>query len=119
VDRGEFPQGTRTFVLDGGTLSNYNYLAIPFNASNVAGTLVTIDHLMSFDQLLELSRALKSPFPLEPSKLTDAQRASVAALPRGVATLSNEELSSHALSEPHAEYLIRFEKDWQAKVLRD
>ena len=37
VERGEFPQGTRTFVLDGGTLSNYNYLAIPFNASNVAG----------------------------------------------------------------------------------
>ena len=119
VERGEFPASTRTFVLDTGTLSNYNYLAIPFNASNAAAALVAIDHLMSFDLLLEMARVLKSPFPLELSKLNADQRERVAALPRGVATLSDEELSSHALPEPHAEYLTRFEKDWRAKVLHE
>jgi putative spermidine/putrescine transport system substrate-binding protein len=119
IDRGEFPATTRTFVFDEGTLANYNFLAIPFNTSNLSGALVVINHLMSFDQLLDLSRALRSPFPLELSTRSASQQASVAALPRGVATLSDAELSSHALAEPHAEYLLRFEKDWQAKVLRE
>lgn len=119
IERGEFSSSTRTFVFDSGTLSNYNYLAIPFNASNIPGALVVIDHFLSFDQLLDLSRVLKSPFPLDLSKLTAGQRQSVAKLPRGPATLPDEELSSHAIPEPHAEYLIRFEKDWRAKVLRD
>jgi putative spermidine/putrescine transport system substrate-binding protein len=118
IERGEFPPTTRTFVLDSGTLGNYNFLAVPFNAANVAGALVTINDLMSFERLLELSRVLKSPFPLSLEKLTAEQRQSIEALPRGVATLSDAELAGHFLPEPNAQYLSRFEKDWAAKVLR-
>jgi putative spermidine/putrescine transport system substrate-binding protein len=118
VERGEFPPTTRTFVLSEGTIGNYNFLAIPFNAGNVSGALVTINHLMSFDQLIDMSRSLSNPFPLKLDTLTVEQRASVHALPRHPAALSIDELESHFMPEPDAEYLTRLEKDWQMKVLR-
>lgn len=118
IERGEFPPSTRTFVFNEGTIANYNYLAIPFNAPNTAGALIAANYMSSFEPLLELSRVLKSSFPLSLEKLSDAQRNQVEALPRGVATLSDSVLSSHSIPEPHADYLSRFEKDWQEKVLR-
>ncbi|HTM50572.1 MAG TPA: ABC transporter substrate-binding protein [Bryobacteraceae bacterium] len=118
IERGEFPATTRTFVLSEGTIGNYNFLAVPFNAANVAGALVTINQLMSFDQLMDMCRALGNSFPLELGSLTEAQRRSVRSLPAHAASLSIEELQSHFMPEPDAEYLTRFEKDWRARVLR-
>lgn len=118
IAHGEYPPTTRTFVFDTGTIANYSFLAIPFNAANVRGALTVINHLMSFEQLLELSRTLNSPFPLDLGRLTATQRQQVAALPRGVATLPDDVLAAHAIPEPHADYLSRFEKDWQDQVLR-
>ena len=39
-------------------------------------------------------------------------------LPRGIATLSNEELQNHQLPEPSSEILIRLEKGWDRHVLK-
>ncbi|HYZ83401.1 MAG TPA: ABC transporter substrate-binding protein [Bryobacteraceae bacterium] len=118
IERGEFPATTRTFVLQPGTLGNYNYLAIPFNSPNPSGALTTINYLQSFESAVEFSRVLKTSFPLDLQLLTASQREEVERLPRGVATLSDQELSAHFLPEPHAEYLTRFEKDWREQVLR-
>jgi ABC-type uncharacterized transport system YnjBCD substrate-binding protein len=101
-----------------GNIGNYSFLAIPFNASNIAGALVTINALMSFDQAMEFARTLDSPFPHRLESLSPEQRAIAEALPRGPATLSISDLSSHFLPEPDAEYLNRLEKDWASKVLR-
>ena len=49
IARGEYPATARTFVFDEGTIGNYSYLAVPFNADNPAGALVVINHLMSPD----------------------------------------------------------------------
>ncbi len=118
IARGEYPPTTRTFVFDGGTIGNYSYLAIPFNASNAAGALVVINHLMSPAHALDQGRALGSLFPLMPESLTPAESAAVEALPRGIATLSVAELAQHQVSELDAQYLERLEKDWREKVLR-
>jgi putative spermidine/putrescine transport system substrate-binding protein len=118
IERGEFPPGTRTFVFNSGTIGNFNFLAIPFNASNVEGAMVVINHLMSFDRLLDFSRALRIQFPLSPDRLTADQRRAVEALPRGVATLPDDVLARHFIPEPDAAYLQRFERDWEEKVLR-
>jgi putative spermidine/putrescine transport system substrate-binding protein len=118
IERGEFPASARTFVFGHGTIGNYNYLAIPFNAPNPAGSLVAINFLTSFDALIGLSEKLQSPFPLELRTLSEEQQKQVAQLKRGPATLSDDELAKHYLAEPDAEYLTRFEKDWQEKVLR-
>ncbi len=118
IARGEYPATVRTFVFEEGTIGNYSYLAIPFNASNPAGALVVINHLMSPAHTLDQGRALSSLFPLLLETLTPAERAAAEALPRGAATLSVAELSQHQLPELDAQYLERLEKDWREKVLR-
>ncbi|HTM51422.1 MAG TPA: ABC transporter substrate-binding protein, partial [Bryobacteraceae bacterium] len=100
IERGEFPATTRTFVLSEGTIGNYNFLAIPFNAGNVAGALAAINQLMSFDQLIDMCRTLGNPFPLKLDTLAAEQRAGVEALPLHPASLSISELESHFMPEP-------------------
>jgi len=118
IARGEYPPTARTFVFDEGTIGNYSYLAIPFNAANPAGALVVINHLMSPSHTLDQGRALGSLFPLLTEHLTPTERAAVEALPLGPATLPVSELASHQLAEPHTQYLERLEKDWRERVLR-
>ena len=115
---GEFPATARTFVFDRGTVGNYSYLAVPFNAANPAGALVTINNLISVEQALGLSRVQESGFPIAAARLTPEDLAKVRALPRGPATLSDEELAAHFVQEPDAGYLTRLEQDWMEKVLR-
>jgi len=118
IARGEYPPTARTFVFDEGTIGNYSYLAIPFNAANPAGALVVIDHLMSPAHALDQGRALGSLFPLLSAGLTPNERAAVDALPLGPATLAVAELAKCQLPELDAQYLERLEKDWREKVLR-
>jgi len=118
IARGEYPRTARTFVFDEGTIGNYSYLAIPFNASNPAGALVVINHLMSPPHALDQGRALGSLFPLLPDGLSPEERAAVEGLPLGPATLPVAELAKHQLPEPDAQYLERLEKDWREKVLK-
>lgn len=118
IARGEYPPTVRTFVFDEGTIGNYSYLAIPFNASNIAGALVVINHLMSPAHAIDQARAIGTLFPMRPDRLSPEDKAAVAAIPLGPATLSLEELSTHQLPEPDAQYLERLEKDWMEKVLR-
>ena len=118
IAKGEFPNTVRTFVFGEGTIGNYNFLAIPFNATNAAAALVTINELMSFDQILEITQALGEQCPLSLDRLSDGQRTAVGALAIPLATLPIAELSAHFLPEPDADYLTRFEKDWLEKVLR-
>ncbi len=118
IARGEYPPTVRTFVFDEGTIGNYSYLAIPFNAANPAGALVVINQLMSPTHALDQGRALGSLFPLLSGNLTPEERSAVEALPLGPATLPVAELAKRQLPEPDAQYLERLEKDWREKVLR-
>ncbi|MGH9452494.1 MAG: ABC transporter substrate-binding protein [Terriglobia bacterium] len=117
IDRGQFPPTTRTFVFDEGTLGNFSYLAIPYDASNVAGALAAINFLMSPSEEIEASRILANPFPLALVRLSPVERHEVETLGRGPATLPTTVLQSHRLPEPNAEYLKRLEKDWETRVL--
>ena len=118
IARGEYPPTTRTLVFNEGTIGNYSYLAVPFNAANPAGALVVINHLMSPSHATDQGHAIGSLFPLLPDGLTPEERAAVEALPLGPATLPAAELAKHQLTEPDAQYLERLEKDWREKVLR-
>jgi putative spermidine/putrescine transport system substrate-binding protein len=117
IARGDFPPTTRTFVFDEGTIGNYSFLAIPFNAANIVGALVVTNFLMSPEQELDQARSLDNIFALAPERLTPAEQRSAESLPRGAATLSAAELTSHELPEPDAEYSRRLQDDWIRKVL--
>lgn len=118
IARGEFPATTRTFVFDEGTVFNYSFLAIPFNAANPVAALVTINEFLSVDHALARVEALGGLLPFDPSRLTADVRAAAAALPLGPATLPLEFLAARRVPEADAEYLVRFERDWQREVLR-
>ncbi|MDH3739540.1 MAG: ABC transporter substrate-binding protein, partial [Alphaproteobacteria bacterium] len=47
IARGELPDTVRTFVLEGGTVGNTSFLAIPFNAKAREGAMVLANFLMS------------------------------------------------------------------------
>ncbi|MEO8680271.1 MAG: ABC transporter substrate-binding protein [Vicinamibacterales bacterium] len=118
IARGEFPTSTRTFGLQEGTIFNYSFLAVPFNAANPAGALTVTNYFLSPEHAIARSRMLGGLFPQRLEGLTPDARAAVDALAPDPATLPLDWLEAHRIPEGDAEYLIRFEKDWQRRVLR-
>lgn len=58
-------------------------------------------------------------FPaLDISRLPMNQQQQFIDLPRGPATLSNQELQAHQLPEPPSDILIQLEKGWEQHVLK-
>jgi putative spermidine/putrescine transport system substrate-binding protein len=118
IARGEFPASVRTFVPDEGTISDYSFLAIPFNAPNPAGALAVINFFMSPTHAIMRARAMGGLFPLRFEHLSETERDAVAALPRGPATLPRETLAARRIQDAYAEYVDRFERDWRTEVLQ-
>lgn len=121
VLKGRFPESTRTFLLDGGTLANTHFLSIPFNSSNKAGAMVAINELLS----PEAQTAKLSPenwgdlSALELEKLSPSQRQAMNDVDLGTATLPLEELEKNRLPELSADYLEIIEKGWIEHVAKE
>lgn len=118
IARGEFPPTVRTFALEEGTIANYNFLAIPFNAPNPAGALAVIDALLSPAHALAKIEAIGGMLPHALASLSEDERRKYDALPRGAATLPLDVLSARRVAEADVEYLIRLERDWRRTVLQ-
>ncbi|TWT07990.1 ABC transporter substrate-binding protein [Planococcus sp. CPCC 101016] len=121
VLKGRFPDSTRTFVLDGGTLANTHFLSIPFNSVDKAGAMVTINELMS----PEAQTAKLSPenwgdlTALDFEKLSSEQQQAMNDVDLGEATLPFEELENHQLPELSADYIEIIEKGWMENVAKE
>jgi putative spermidine/putrescine transport system substrate-binding protein len=120
IQKGVFPKSSRTFVLDGGTLSNTHYLSIPFNSMNQAGAMVAINFLESPDaQIAKLDPAhWGEDMTLDPRKLSAEDQRRAASVDRGIATLPAEVLASHRLPEIPAENVNWIEKGWAEHVAK-
>ena len=118
IARGEFPASVRTYVPNDGTIADYSFLAIPFDAPNPAGALAVINTFMSPTHAIMRARAMGGLFPLRPDHLSAAERDAVEALPRGPATLPLTTLAMRRIQDADAEYVDRFERDWRAEVLQ-
>lgn len=109
----QLPETARTFVLEGGTLGNASFVAIPYNASAAAGAMVVANFLLSPEAQLRAQTPdiLGYGTVLDMDALSPADRAAFDALELGVATLSPAELGQ-ALPEPHPSWMSRIEADW-------
>ena len=109
----QLPESARTFVLDGGTLGNASFVAIPYNASAKAGAMVVANFLLSPEAQLRAQdpQVLGYGTVLDMDALPQADRAAFDALELGVATLSPAQLGQ-ALPEPHPSWMTQIEKDW-------
>jgi putative spermidine/putrescine transport system substrate-binding protein len=120
IKKGTFPATTRTFVLSKGTLSNTHYLSIPFNSAHQAGAMVAINFLESpAAQIAKLDPSnWGEDMALDPKKLSTGEQKKVSQIDRGVATLPENELTSHQIPEIPADYVVFLEKSWTEHVAK-
>lgn len=113
IAQGLLPDTVRTYVLEGGTIANTHFVAIPFNASAKEGAMVVANFLLTPEaQLRKADPAVwGDPTVLAIGKLSAEDRAAFAAQPRGVATLAPEELGP-TLPEPHPDWMTGIEAEW-------
>ncbi|MBC8131075.1 MAG: ABC transporter substrate-binding protein [Rhizobiaceae bacterium] len=113
IAAGELPDTVRSFTFPAGTLGNTHFVAIPFNANARAGAKVVANFLLSPEAQArkEDPAVWGDPTVLAMDKLPEADRAAFAAIDRGLATLSPEELGP-VLPEPHPTWMVRIEAEW-------
>lgn len=113
IRSGELPATVRSFTLEGGTLGNTHFVAIPFNASAAAGAMVFADFLLSPEaQARKQDPAVwGDPTVLALGSLDPADRARFEALDLGPATLKPG-ASGPALPEPHPSWTTALAAAW-------
>ena len=120
VSQGRYPESTRTFVFDEGTIANTHYVAIPYNSPNKAAALLLANFLLSPEA--QLSKAQPDNWgdlpALDPALLPAGWQTQFAALPRAAATLDTETLAAHRLPELQAPWLTAIEQAWETFVLQ-
>ena len=116
IAAGNLPDTVRTFTLEGGTIGNASFVAIPFNASHPAAAQVVANLLLDPEIQAQAQdpNVLGFQTVLDLSSLDGASRARFDALDLGIATLSPADLGP-ALLEPHASWMIRIGQDWMQR----
>lgn len=118
VDSGVYPETANTFVFDGGTIANTNYIAIAYNSPHKAAALVTANFLCGLEAQLSAAETLNWTTPLDLSRAPAEWQDKFAGVPRGPRMLPFEVLASHRLPELQSPWLIAIEGGWAENVLR-
>lgn len=113
IANGELPETVRSWVLEGGTIGNANFVAIPYNANAKEGAMVFANFLMSPEAQARAQdpEVLGNFTILDVDTLMPEDRVIFDALDLGVATLTPAELGD-ALPEPHPSWMERLSLDW-------
>ena len=121
IAAGTYPESIRTFVFDTGTLSNNNYVGIPFNAANPAGAMVLANYIVSpeFQLIMANPERWGWLIPTDPSTWPAEDQATLDTFGSGVATLPAAELTAAALPEPGGDWVTAFEAGWIENVLQN
>ena len=121
VEQGLFPDTTRTYVWEKGTIGNTHFLAIPFNAPNKGAALVLADFFLSPEAQLDkhIPKNWGDLIALDLSKLESEYHTQLAKINLGIATLSAEELQAYRVPEIAASYIPVIEELWLEKVVRN
>jgi putative spermidine/putrescine transport system substrate-binding protein len=118
---GIYPESIRTFVFETGTISNNNFVAIPFNAPNPAAAMVLANYMLSEDyQIVMVDPDLWGWLsPINPTVYSQEFQDAVNAMERHPATLPSDVLNSHTLPEPNGAWVTAMEQGWIENVLEN
>ena len=113
IAAGHLADTVRTFVLDGGTIGNASFVAIPFNAAHQAGAQVVANLLLdpAIQARAQDPAVLGFLTVLNMAALSPTDKASFDGLSLGIATLSPADLGP-SLLEPHGSWMDRVAADW-------
>lgn len=116
IDKGNLPDTVRSYVFTNGTIGNTHFLAIPYNSGAKAGAQVVANFMLSPEaQIKKQTPTIWGDLSvLSYAKLPVAEQAKFDALPRGIATLSIEELGK-TLPEPHSSWMGALEAEWRKR----
>lgn len=116
VAAGRLPPSTHTFQLEGGTIGNTHFLAIPRNANAPAGAQVVIDYLLSPEAQSRKAdvKVWGDPTVLNLALLDASQRAGFAT-PDAPGALRQPQPTR---PEPHASWVQPLEDAWTARYAR-
>ncbi len=119
VAQGRYPESTRTFVFDSGTIGNTHFVAIPFNATHKAAAMVLANLLLDPATQYEKARAsVWGDLPaVQVGRLPEVWQDRFASLPRPASVLSDETLQAHRLPELQSTWLDAIERGWVSNVL--
>ena len=113
IANNQLPDTVRTFVLDGGTIGNASFVAVPYNSGSTEGAMVVANFLMSPEAQARAQdpNILGYGTVLNMDALSANDRAAFDALELGIATLSPAELGA-VQAEPHPSWMTRIADDW-------
>jgi putative spermidine/putrescine transport system substrate-binding protein len=117
VRKGTFPKTARPFLLEGASLQNVSFVALPANAAHPEGAQVVANLLLSPE--LQAAKAdprrIGGPTVLDPARVPAGRRAALQAARRGPYVL--EDLG-RPLQEVAADEVAPLERRWRREVLR-
>ncbi len=122
IERGVFPDTTRTYLFEEGTVGNTSYLAIPFNAPNTAGAQVAANFMQSPEAQLELQKrnVVGGLAALDVEGLPEEERAEFEeAGASGESVLPLDELQENQLPEARAQWTLELQDAWISEVQRN
>ncbi|MBL4573949.1 MAG: ABC transporter substrate-binding protein [Gammaproteobacteria bacterium] len=113
VRTGELPESVRTYVLQGGTIGNVSFLAIPYNAQHKAAAMITANFLLSIEAQARASDPdhMGSTTVISIEDLDADTRRQFDAERSELAAATPEELS-RKLQEPHPSWTPALERAW-------
>jgi putative spermidine/putrescine transport system substrate-binding protein len=118
VNRGIFPETTREFVFDEGTIGNNHFVAIPYNSPNQAGAMVVADIILSPEAQYEKA----NPDGWGDYPVIDISRTDMLdefnAIPVPESVLPADVLAKNSNPELVAEYVTATEAGWVENVLQ-
>ncbi|MGN6600496.1 MAG: ABC transporter substrate-binding protein [Actinomycetes bacterium] len=118
VAKGTYPDTTREAILSVGNISNYSFVAIPYNSPHKEGAEVLANLLLDPQTQLGLYKATGSYPAIDLTKVDPKVKQAFESVSRSPSVLSISQLQAHAQPELSADYVTRIEKDWKTNVLQ-
>jgi len=121
VGSGQLPKTARVYLFNGGTVADYHYVAIPYNAAHPAGAMVLANLLLDPElQLNKLSGDVWGDgLAVNPARVGKAFGARVGRVLRpGPYTLDQTFLAKNAVGDVAAEYDRRVQAGFRERFLK-
>ncbi len=116
VEAGRLPATVRVHTLDGGSLGNTSFVAIPYNSPHREGAMALANFLLdpATQAHAQDVRILGSYTVLDPAKLSPEQRKAFIDLPSNPALPTSADLGA-VLLEPHPSWMTALAQEWRRR----